>query len=306
MNDIKNIEHTKKFNQSQVLNEKNSEMLRKYEYMANSSKFIAERTIWRNNFPDVIVHTTVKERNAHVDYQAGKTGDVHAAFRLANDLISHEMIEKIKLFLGEEKPIVLPVSAIERHGINCIPEAMAKIIAERLDLSTEKSIVQSNIVNHSRARAFERMAFPATFAGEICLGQKYIIVDDHVGLGGTLANLKGFIEKNGGYVILTTTLSASHNSQYLVPTIEQINGLKQKHGEALNEFLQREFGHDIDKLTRAEAGQLLSAKDVETIRDRIFEATSGRIDENLSKNAERKKPEKINDFGRTKENLLAD
>jgi hypothetical protein len=33
------------------------------------------------------------------------------------------------------------------------------------------------------------------------------LVDNHVGMGGTLANLRGHVEANGGAIVLMTTLT---------------------------------------------------------------------------------------------------
>jgi hypothetical protein len=43
-----------------------------------------------------------------------------------------------------------------------------------------------------------RLATPPAFTGSIEQGKDYLLIDDHVGLGGTLANLRGYIETQGG------------------------------------------------------------------------------------------------------------
>jgi len=47
----------------------------------------------------------------------------------------------------------------------------------------------------------------AIFDGEVQPGAAYVLVDDHIGLGGTLANLRGYGEVRGGSVIAITTLT---------------------------------------------------------------------------------------------------
>ncbi|WP_419826152.1 hypothetical protein [Sphingomonas sp.] len=50
-----------------------------------------------------------------------------------------------------------------------------------------------------------------------CSPAPYVLVDDNVGMGGTLANLRGDIEARGGSVIAITTLTESHEALALAP-----------------------------------------------------------------------------------------
>jgi adenine/guanine phosphoribosyltransferase-like PRPP-binding protein len=54
-----------------------------------------------------------------------------------------------------------------------------------------------------------------------------LLVDDFVGQGGTLANLKGHIESNGDGVIGATVLTGKPFSAVLSPTQEQLTALTQ-------------------------------------------------------------------------------
>lgn len=55
-------------------------------------------------------------------------------------------------------------------------------------------IIQTNKVGHARAPALKRLVTPATFDGQMQQGAAYVLVDDHVVKGGTLANLRGYVE----------------------------------------------------------------------------------------------------------------
>src|SRR5690606_32989385 len=48
--------------------------------------------------------------------------------------------------------------------------------------------------------------------------------------------------------------------------------VRAKHGEALEQYWQSEFGYGLDQTTQGEAGHLRAAPDVDAIRDRIAEA----------------------------------
>jgi hypothetical protein len=139
-------------------------------------------------------------------------------------------------------------------------------------LTEESSIVQSNQVGHTRARAAHRMVTPAIFTGNVHNGADYVIIDDHVGLGGTIANLRGFIEDNGGHVIAVSTLTESRDSRKLALRPETLEALERKYGQELDEFWRSSFGHGIATLTEAEGGNLLRQSSFDTIRTRLAKA----------------------------------
>ncbi len=168
--------------------------------------------------------------------------------------------------------MVVPIRAIETTGINLIPDAMARELSQRFGLSMTTDIVQTNTVGHTRASGFHRLAFQPLFDGLVVPEIEYMLVDDHVGLGGTLANLRGYVESCGGRVILATTLSASRNSKMLALRQETLHYLREKHGQPLEEEFLSRFNFGLDALTEAEAGYLLRSPSVDGIRDRLAEA----------------------------------
>ena len=64
------------------------------------------------------------------------------------------------------------------------------------------------------ADGLSRLARQAAFAGDILPGADYVLVDDFVGQGGTLANLRCLIESRGGRVIAATTLTGKPHRHY--------------------------------------------------------------------------------------------
>ncbi|MBF0337353.1 MAG: hypothetical protein HQL05_05930 [Nitrospirae bacterium] len=154
-----------------------------------------------------------------------------------------------------------------------IPDVMAQEIAGRLNLEFDGySIFQSNKVGHTRARAMHRIVTPAIFTGHVCKGADYVIIDDHVGLGGTIANLRGYIECNGGCVIAVSTLTESRDGRKLALRPETLEALEKKHGQELDEFWRGSFGHAIATLTEAEGGNLLRQSSFDVIRARMAKA----------------------------------
>ena len=210
----------------------------------------------------------------HPDYKAAKAGDRDAAFRVVSGLMDKDVIERIRGIVAERPVIVVPVAAIEKTGRNQLPTAYAELLADEIGGVTELRFVQTEEVHHGGAGAYHRMAFQPPFDGPVVPGADYIIVDDTVAMGGTLANLKGAIESQGGRVILATTLAtrAANKALNIDPSFHMMGTLSRKHGQALEDFLQQEFGYGIESLTEGEAGHLRAAPSVDAIRDRLAEA----------------------------------
>jgi len=129
-----------------------------------------------------------------------------------------------------------------------------------------------NSVGHTGADGFKRLANQALFAGPVVQGATYLLVDDFVGQGGTLANLIGFIRSKGGGVVGACVLTGKPYSAKLAPDEGQINALRQKHGRELEAWWAEKFGFDFDRLTRSEARYLEKSADAQAIRDRLIEA----------------------------------
>ena len=95
-----------------------------------------------------------------------------------------------------------------------------------------------------------------------------MMVDDFIGQNGTLTNLHGWIEKQGGAVGLT----GKPYSAKLNPLGEQLHELRQKHGPDFEKWWREHFGHAFDCLTQSEARYLARSPDADTIRDRLAAA----------------------------------
>jgi len=211
----------------------------------------------------------------NVAYQSAKRGESdQAAVTLVLECIADEAMQKIRAQLRGRKPRVVAVHAEEAKGRNKIPIAYAETLAGVLDLTTEPGIVQISVANHSEARSiFHRLVSQPIFSGYVEKGAEYLIVDDTCTAGGTLANLKGFIELNGGIVVGMSVLSLnSHSLEYEISLAPQtLSRLNYRH-KTLASLWQQEFGHGIDTVTEGEAGHLLAAPSVDTIRNRLTEA----------------------------------
>jgi len=234
---------------------------------------LATRTPWPPNFPDVILHTDVSTRDADPDYHAAKSGDADAALLLARRLIADEAAAELGRLIGERHAFLLPVVADETAGFNAIPDAMARLLGKMLGVPVfSGEIVQINKVGHTRAPTFQRIVTPAIFDGMVEPKADYVLVDDHVGVGGTLANLRGYVELRGGRVIGITTLTESRDARRISLRPETLSMLSGRHGEELDTFWKAQFDHRIDSLTEIEAQNLCRQKSFAAIKDILAQA----------------------------------
>jgi predicted amidophosphoribosyltransferase len=232
------------------------------------------RPLW-DGFPDVVIVADVRPVKRHAQYEQAKAGNVQdaapAAKRLAAEFVSNESIERIKQ-LSINGALLVPVHALEGGGFNRIPGAFAELLAEKLDLEVETGIVQANIVNHTGASGWARIARPPKFSGDVLAGRKYVLVDDFIGQGGTLANLRGHIICGGGHVVGAITLTGKEYSAKLALRPATLNELRRKHGQETENWWRENFGHGFDGLTESEARYLVRAEDADTIRAKLAEA----------------------------------
>ena len=164
-----------------------------------------------HGFPDVIIHATETAVKKHPRYKEAKSGDGEAAFELVQATINDEQVENLRILLSDRKPLLASAHAYEAEGVNAIPEVFADELAQRLDLVVDSGIVQTNVVAHTRANGF-----------------------------GTLANLRGYIEAQGGKVIGAVTLTGKLYSAKLSLEQMQLQELREKHG--INKGLAQKAG----------------------------------------------------------------
>ena len=162
------------------------------------------RVAW-GDFPPAILLVGESQTKQHPEYHDAKTGNATTATNLVIDLIDDPGIEAVRrliLYSSESgKPLLACVNAYEQGGYNAIPAALAKLLSQRTGISFDSQVTQTNIVSHTGADGYGRLARQAAFGGDVQKDSEYVMVDDFIGQGGTLANLRGWIEKRGGKVI---------------------------------------------------------------------------------------------------------
>jgi adenine/guanine phosphoribosyltransferase-like PRPP-binding protein len=229
------------------------------------------RTLW-GLFPDVLIHASESAVKQHPAYKAAKAGHGFSATTLVNDTMSEQQNQYLVDLLRGHKPTLVSAHAYERDGINAIPEAFAVEISKAVGWPHDTAVAQVNVVAHTGADGFSRLARQAEFSGAIQAGCEYVLVDDFVGMGGTLANLRGYIESNGGKVLAAVSLTGKPHSAKLALSQERLNELRNKHGTELENWWVGRFAHTFDALTESEARYLARTEAIDTIRNRIADS----------------------------------
>ncbi|CAD7530569.1 hypothetical protein KBAH04_17990 [Aeromonas hydrophila] len=235
--------------------------------------FSAERSPWGKDFPEVILHGRLADATGHPDYAAAKGGDDAAARRLVSDVLSPDAIKQLKKVIGNREAIALGVHAEEAVSRNAIPQAMADVLGKVLGIEVSVDIVQAAKVGRTAQNGFGRLANQPSFDGVVRTDKPYLIMDDTLTQGGTLANLKGYIENRGGEVLAATALTGKQYSAKIAidsSTLEQLRD--QYDGTGLEAWWHNRFGYGFDSLTESEGRYLLRAKDADKVRDRVTAA----------------------------------
>ena len=233
------------------------------------------RVAW-HDFPDAVLLAAATPTLRHPEYPAAKSGDAVAAANLVRTLVDETGIAVVRTMIdsvtGGALPMLVSAHAYERDGFNAIPAALAKLLSEELGVEFDTTVVQTNVVSHTGADGYGRLARQAAFGGDVERGRRYVMVDDFVGQGGTLANLRGWVEKRGGTVVGAVGLTGKAYSAKLNPSEGQLHELRQKHGPDFEKWWREHFGHAFDCLTQSEARYLAHSPNVDTIRNRLAAA----------------------------------
>lgn len=242
------------------------------------------RVPW-GNFPAVIANDQMgslrwdaKDIEAPEYHAAKKEENWQAALGLIQRKLKPDTLARIDNFLhlhctDFSKLEIIPIDAIESAGNNKIPLAIAKIVSDYLGgVQINTDIKQANKVGRTGAGINHRLAFMPMFDGYV-RDKQYFIVDDTLRVGGTIANLRGFLDLNGGKTIGAFVMQSDEQSLILQPSEKTYRKLYAKHGkEVSDDFCRKQFGFDTQCLTRGEAGNIAAAASLADIEQRIADA----------------------------------
>jgi hypothetical protein len=218
-----------------------------------------------------IVTNDIKAVKSHPFYTASKEGDPRAAEGLIEDFLDEVQLIRFQDVLKGSSTFLLAVHALESEGMNAIPRVLARKLSAQLDIPVASGVIQINRVSHTGADGYHRLAFPAAFDGDVQPAE-YFLIDDFRGQGGTLANLRGFLESRGARVVGAAALTGKAYSGNLTLHQSTLQSLRSKHGRDLEEWWSTAFGYGFEKLTESEGRYLRRADDANAISERLASA----------------------------------
>ena len=222
--------------------------------------------------PDVIVANSLAATANHPDYVAAKAGDIAAAVRLAGDLVTPDLVAKVRAAYGSDI-IVQPVTAEEAAGRNKIPLAGAKVLARDLGASVGLEVVQGSRAHRTAMDGLGRLFASPEFIGDVVPGGRYLLLDDTLTQGGTFASLASHIQQNGGTVVGAVALTGKQYSAKLQLSPELLGQVRETYSDVEPAF-RAATGRGFDALTESEARYLAKHKSPDDVRGRI--AAAGR------------------------------
>ena len=202
----------------------------------------------------------------HAAYKWAKAGDSKSALTLILDLALTELFKHASRF-GKDSIFVAPF-AREASGDNAIPQVLSEVLAVLCGATADNEIVQVTKVYHTGADPMERLALRPVFDGPVQAGKKYILVDDVVSLGGTLAELAHYVQSKGGVVAGVVVMVNAGRQKPLVPNRKTVKTLKERFANEIIEI----FGIHVEALTANEAQYLVGFRSADEIRNRLLKA----------------------------------
>jgi hypothetical protein len=156
---------------------------------------------------------------------------------------------------------------------------LAEVLLKYSVLPVNRSLIEIQEAGRTGKNAITKFVDQPTFAGEIKLGQEYILVDDAIAQGDTIAELRHFVENTGGKVVDVHGFAAAQFSQPLVPRASTIDKIEEKFGreEAQKAIQDLDVAGSLEALTEREARYLLSFGSIDTLRDRAAADTAARV-----------------------------
>jgi hypothetical protein len=216
----------------------------------------------------VQIHAQRSEVTTHPWFAAARSGDVDAAALLVADTCSGRVVDRLAELAAGERPVLASVHAQKREGLNVLPDVLAHGLQLLLGWEADTGLVQANIVDNAGDPGFARLARQAVFDGPVQRGRPYVLVDDFIRQGGTLANLRGHILRQGGRVLGATVLTGNAAAAALRPAPALLRELGDKHG-AIENWWEEHFGYRFACFTAAEAGFLAAHPDSGYVRAQI-------------------------------------
>lgn len=211
----------------------------------------------------------------HPDFDAAnKGGNIDAALRVVRDCTDRAYIALMKIQLnvlrqqGHKDPIL--VVPYKEGSRNMLAHAGAARLAKELGLEIDTNIIQTGTESRKSMGRLERLFKPATFSGASQAGRLYIIVDDVMSSGSTLADMRGHLKSHGSELAFATVLATPDGKHtHLNATPEQISAVECNLTSSMRGYIENAVGFGIKCLTQPESLLLSRRASIEELKGLI-------------------------------------
>lgn len=241
------------------------------------------RVAWDKEFPDAFVNAPwhsfnrkVPTLSSHPLYGAAKgERNVEAALAIIDDLADKRCIYGLVDLADDSRvtPTLIAPACHPGDSNNALAISYAQWLSHELDWPVETRAFQEKTVSRDREKAWVRIANRCDFYGEIDKQAAYVIVDDVITTGGTLADLRSFILRKGGRVIGMSAIAARDGTWQRIRLGDDTRAKLERHyGRDLSEFCREYLGFPHECLTDGEASHFLGCSGYVELRKKIMRA----------------------------------
>lgn len=214
---------------------------------------------WEDSFPAGYGHTSLAFLKRCLGFEEAKNGGLEAASFVVSRCVKQNRLRHLR----ERHPdaVLLPVL-----GKNKLPLALA----QEIGLPIWYGVRLIHIVNRKMLSAIQRLLHKPKFCGFIQEGTQYILIDDVITQGGTIAALREFVIVRGGRVVAVVALAYAIGSHAIAPLKRNVVRLLVKFGMPLILLLQS-LGIicDVHELTNSQIKYLLRFASVMNIMHKV-------------------------------------
>lgn len=206
-------------------------------------------------------------------FDAKKRRDPNAAYGLCQDLcLDHPALDALAdhCLSPEGPPIIVAPRGSIHESKNALALGYALWLADDLGWPASIEIGQTVSVNRDFVTDnWFRLVHQPEFYGNVSEGRTYVLADDVLHMGGTLASLRGFILSKGGRVICATALAhGSYGQQFALAEATRVR-VESALGGDLAAIIREELGYEVAGLSEPEAQFLLTCPSADSIRNGI-------------------------------------
>ena len=215
---------------------------------------------WEDDFPQGFGHTSISYLKRCEGYHAAKNGDIDAAMRVVERCVKTDRIDAVR----EQFPNTVLLPVISQ---NMIPLALAMYIG----LPVHEGVRRVDTQKRRELPAILRLMYKPKFSGRIIRGVSYIIVDDVITQGGTVASLRHYVLKRGGTVLAVIALAFAIGSRAITPIRANILRILLNFNivALINTLATYGICSDIRQLTNSQVRYILRFRGIHTLEIKL-------------------------------------